>query len=412
MSNSTLMLSDITIKEWRSISHAKIDFSINGEPRKKTIFLGENGAGKTSILRAIALSTVPVIEATALIAEMSGIQRRKNKKGVTSPESCIIAKFVDRSGKEEFSVTTKIVLGSDGKEMVIRETIPIDFPWDRVFSAGYGVGRGVRGAAEISEYDRRTSVLSLFKDNAPLFDAESVLKAIALESKFNETTKRPQFPSLNYFKKIIRNLFCLSPAHRIDVAGKGVYVHGPWGSQPFHALGDGYRSAAGWVLDFLARAWSLDGNTRKEPSGIVLVDEVDEHLHPSWARKIISILIRNFPEVQFIFTTHSPVPIVNSMPNELVVIPIARVYGDIACLVVMGLQPLAHTIALFSRVALFQKGETVARCPACHVFQGSFGFAYTIKVLRQGHVRLVEIQMLLGMVANFVACFAPVGNQV
>jgi hypothetical protein len=92
---------------------------------------------KTSILRAIALSTVPVIEATALIAEMSGIQRRKNKKGVTSPESCIIAKFVDRSGKEEFSVTTKIVLGSDGKEMVIRETIPIDFPWDRVFSAGY-----------------------------------------------------------------------------------------------------------------------------------------------------------------------------------------------------------------------------------------------------------------------------------
>ncbi|MCX9105956.1 AAA family ATPase [Aeromonas veronii] len=320
MSNSTLMLSDITIKEWRSISHAKIDFSINGEPRKKTIFLGENGAGKTSILRAIALSTVPVIEATALIAEMSGIQRRKNKKGVTSPESCIIAKFVDRSGKEEFSVTTKIVLGSDGKEMVIRETIPSDFPWDRVFSAGYGVGRGVRGAAEISEYDRRTSVLSLFKDNAPLFDAESVLKAIALESKFNETTKRPQFPSLNYFKKIIRNIFCLSPAHRIDVAGKGVYVHGPWGSQPFHALGDGYRSAAGWVLDFLARAWSLDGNTRKEPSGIVLVDEVDEHLHPSWARKIISILIRNFPEVQFIFTTHSPVPIVNSMPNELVVI--------------------------------------------------------------------------------------------
>lgn len=51
-----------------------------------------------------------------------------------------------------------------------------------------------------------------------------------------------------------------------------------------------------------------------------MVDEVDEHLHPSWARKIISILIRNFPEVQFIFTTHSPVPIVNSMPNELVVI--------------------------------------------------------------------------------------------
>ena len=75
--------------------------------------------------------------------------------------------------------------------------------------------------------------------------------------------------------------------------------------------------------------------------------------------------------------------------EQLVVIPIARVYGDIACLIVMGLQPLAHTIALFSRVALFQKGKTVARCPACHDFQGCFGFAYAIKVLWQGHVRLV-----------------------
>ena len=79
---------------------------------------------------------------------------------------------------------------------------------------------------------------------------------------------------------------------------------------PFHLLSDGYRSMVGMVADIAYRMAILNPHlleeaTRETP-GIVLIDEVDLHLHPTWQRLVVDALLRTFPHVQFVGTTHSP----------------------------------------------------------------------------------------------------------
>ncbi len=73
-------------------------------------------------------------------------------------------------------------------------------------------------------------------------------------------------------------------------------------------LGYGYQTMIAWVLDLVKRMverYSDSPNPLAEPA-IVLVDEIDLHLHPDWQRRIIAHLTKYFPNTQFIVTAHSP----------------------------------------------------------------------------------------------------------
>ncbi|MEH6932737.1 AAA family ATPase [Bacillus sp. JJ783] len=89
----------------------------------------------------------------------------------------------------------------------------------------------------------------------------------------------------------------------------------------FHLLSDGVRNMLGLVADLAHRMAQLnpalgDAVIRETP-GVVLIDELDLHLHPSWQRRIVEDLKRTFPEVQFITTTHSPFIIQSLEEGEL-----------------------------------------------------------------------------------------------
>jgi predicted ATP-binding protein involved in virulence len=79
---------------------------------------------------------------------------------------------------------------------------------------------------------------------------------------------------------------------------------------PLRMLSDGVRNVLAMVADIAYRAAMLNPHlgrdAAKKTSGIVLIDEIDLHLHPSWQRHIVEDLHRTFPEIQFIATTHSP----------------------------------------------------------------------------------------------------------
>jgi hypothetical protein len=76
---------------------------------------------------------------------------------------------------------------------------------------------------------------------------------------------------------------------------------------PFPALSDGYKAFIGWVSDLLGHMTSVaEGKALADLSGIVLVDEIDLHLHPTWQRDVVARLARAFPRFQFVFTSHSP----------------------------------------------------------------------------------------------------------
>ena len=84
-------------------------------------------------------------------------------------------------------------------------------------------------------------------------------------------------------------------------------------------LSDGYRTTLTMVMDIATRLAELKpaGALSLDAAGIVLIDEVDLHLHPSWQQRILPDLQRTFPNVQFIVTTHSP-QVLTSVPAECI----------------------------------------------------------------------------------------------
>jgi hypothetical protein len=93
-------------------------------------------------------------------------------------------------------------------------------------------------------------------------------------------------------------------------------------SLPFRMLPSGVRSMLAMVADMAWRASFLNpdlgADAARETPGVVLIDEIDLHLHPKWQRHVVDDLKRAFPKVQFIVTTHSPFIIQSLEPGELI----------------------------------------------------------------------------------------------
>jgi predicted ATP-binding protein involved in virulence len=79
---------------------------------------------------------------------------------------------------------------------------------------------------------------------------------------------------------------------------------------PFHLLSDGYRNMIGMVADIAYRMATLnpqlEADVIKQTEGIVLIDEIDLHLHPKWQKQVVERLLNTFPKVQFVASSHSP----------------------------------------------------------------------------------------------------------
>ncbi|MEN9864536.1 MAG: hypothetical protein RL748_126 [Pseudomonadota bacterium] len=98
---------------------------------------------------------------------------------------------------------------------------------------------------------------------------------------------------------------------------------------PFSALSDGQRNMLAMIGDIAWKAAQLNPHLGKDvllkTPGIVLIDELDLHLHPRWQRHVIEDLRRLFPEIQFIATTHSPFIIQTAREGELI-----KLDGDVS----------------------------------------------------------------------------------
>ncbi len=84
--------------------------------------------------------------------------------------------------------------------------------------------------------------------------------------------------------------------------------------KPFETLPAGYRRLFSLLLDLICRSYLL--NKSSDSEGIVFIDEIDLHLHPSLAAEVLPRLQRAFPRIQFIVSTHSPMVISNMSVNQ------------------------------------------------------------------------------------------------
>jgi len=91
---------------------------------------------------------------------------------------------------------------------------------------------------------------------------------------------------------------------------------------PFRMWSDGYRNMLGMVADLAHRAAILNPHlgveAARQTEGLVLIDEIDLHLHPKWQRRVVENLKTAFPLLQFITTTHSPFIIQSLRDHELI----------------------------------------------------------------------------------------------
>ncbi|MCL2124493.1 MAG: AAA family ATPase [Oscillospiraceae bacterium] len=107
---------------------------------------------------------------------------------------------------------------------------------------------------------------------------------------------------------------------------------------PYSLFSDGYRFVTCLIIDVCHRIMTLnphlDETAIQKTSGVVLIDEIELHLHPRWQQKVIDDLTRIFPEVQFIITTHTPLVVQSVKKENLLILdgndsyyPSHNVYG-------------------------------------------------------------------------------------
>ena len=106
---------------------------------------------------------------------------------------------------------------------------------------------------------------------------------------------------------------------RYNAKAKEITVNHPiQGTIPVSYLSDGVRGMLALTADIAYRCTKLNphlDNAPKETDGVVIIDEIDLHLHPRWQQSVIPSLQEAFPLIQFIVTTHSP-QVLTTVPNQ------------------------------------------------------------------------------------------------
>jgi predicted ATP-binding protein involved in virulence len=167
--------------------------------------------------------------------------------------------------------------------------------------------------------DDGPEIATLFDEGADLIQAETWL--VTLEG---DISKNPKSKAI--YEAVTSALKELMNLDSIEVLDRRLWVSESGNAKiPFSYLSDGYLTNAGWFLDLIAR-WitllerhsiEIDKSFISRMRGLVLIDELDLHLHPRWQIEIISRTRALLPEMSFFVTTHNPLTLVGAKADEI-----------------------------------------------------------------------------------------------
>jgi hypothetical protein len=345
-----MYLTNLEIKNLKLIRYLSCSFERAGKPRMWTVLIGENGLCKTSILRAIAMAATGYVRANQLAQEIlsSFPDRRQTDTAVEIAARFTFSKEhhadrvypgLDPRPDDPPLLASKIWLepgrrlvtgasrydGHDTKEDPVAIARTSDQRhW---FIAGYGVSRSLSppGAGERNGdplmsrldplFDKGRLVGTAFTDDLE-HRAEYVATLQAILS--GERGLLPHVTDVELRGRGgVRSSEDFIERHRMvfDVGGKEMKIPAVW-------MSHGYQATMAWVADLVGQIF-LEAKSpvpAAEMEGIVLVDEIDLHLHPAWQVDLIPTLKRVFPRLQFIVTTHSPMVLPGLTQDEIVLL--------------------------------------------------------------------------------------------
>ncbi len=303
-----MYISKICLNHIRGFQNLEINCRSN-----QTLILGKNGMGKTTLLRAIALGLSHYADANALLAEPVG---NFIMEGEAKAEITLYFENIANLNISEHHMTATIEQVMERERIVIAP--PNKLNGNSLLVCGYGAGRTSIGDNR-GIYHSKDSVYTLFNYGQKLMDAELVLRR--LRDYVGDSSYEAILHSLKQGIGLTDHDEILLPK------GGGVKLVGPSVGKniPLEAWADGYRLTFNWLLDLYG--WAIQENALKGGHiyGIVLIDEIEQHLHPSLQTEILPHLAKILPHVQLFATTHSPLVALGASPDSLVVL---RQEGD------------------------------------------------------------------------------------
>jgi predicted ATP-binding protein involved in virulence len=346
-----MRIDSIQIDNFRGIEHLDLTF----DPRF-TLLVGDNGSGKTSILSAVSV-------ALGIWHKSEIVQGAKQWRNIMDHEVREVLKR-DENGERVFAAAGPVQITASGsildgksqtwtRQKSTRRSKTVDLPnmgaWDDIdeivvkrdkqamplpLLAYYGAGRAWLPSNERELADLSGDLKSRPEDG--YYDClneririKDVLKWFVLQAaKRDEKGQfKPAFEAVRLALK--RGIPGVDEIYWDHTKGEVVVSIGGK-AQPFSNLSDGQRTMASTLADMAIRAVALNahllgnGNGHSHPEevlkqtpGVVLIDEVDVHLHPEWQRHVVKDLRETFPNVQFICSSHSAQVVGEVQPASL-----------------------------------------------------------------------------------------------
>lgn len=321
----------------------------DGHPAQWTVILGNNGVGKTTLLRCLAgMEMRPVAYEKSFLVD--GVEKFEEEKdfepmlwnsynfeeiweeigiaahtGETIP--VIYVGFASNIPLNSFKTGKNLDVQKDYVSIVMDSELELSrWEFKGAICYGYGATRKM-GRTSLSDSNTSYHSASLFSDDALLINAEEWLLQTdyAAKSASGKTKTRLK----KQFKQIIEVLKQILPDIkdiRIDLDAYEerpiAEFFTPFGWVRLSSLGLGYRTTISWMVDLVVRLFDRypdSENPLAEPA-IVLVDEIDLHMHPTWQRDIMQFLTDRFPNTQFIVTAHSPLVVQAAQDANIVLL--------------------------------------------------------------------------------------------
>ncbi len=331
-----MRIDQLEVRNFKGFEHKIINFS-----PQFNVLSGNNGSGKTAILDALAVGM------GALLLGFGGLSARAIKENEVR---MVYKTSSDRTHYHKHYPVEIHCLGTIADSKTIS--------WKRTLNNEGG--RTTRqNANEIAQYaeqlEKKTranqsvilpllgyysrlwlqkkekvgtvkpaTITTGYVDCLEIASAGKVLMAWIKTLTLAEIQRKKQVDVLEGVKEAIKNSLkeegCQSAY--FDIESDELLVTLTQKQLPYHLLSDGQRTMLLMVADIAYRACELNShlgkNARLETPGIVLIDEIDLHLHPNWQRRVVRNLRETFPKIQFIVTTHSPFIIQSINDGELI----------------------------------------------------------------------------------------------
>ncbi|WP_428554385.1 AAA family ATPase [Pseudomonas edaphica] len=279
----------VQIRNFKGFGKFDIKFSSRAVDERDiapaVVLLGENAVGKSSLLQAIALGTMSRPLREQIKVDLNSFRHQSRWQST---------QVANETHTTQASIKVSFDDGSVNEVHIHRGGVVHDETFTSTMVLGYGAHRSFNDKPTSHKYIKAVSSI------VSLFNKRRILPHSAewLESLDDET-----FPTVARALREILNL--ADDDEIIRTLHSGILIRKNGEHIALFQLSDGYRSLFAMALDIMRNMLRKWGNLESS-RGLVLIDEIEIHLHPRWKMQVVSALRGAMPQVQFIFTTHDP----------------------------------------------------------------------------------------------------------